>query len=131
MKKPTKSKTVSKIKEALPDLEISGDMESLADRLDELSVWRDFNNSKIGEKFSEELESLIAVGMGKVLNGHRAMKENVHFELAEMNALLTLVNRIKRSTNQYNEVQDQIDAELETMIAITKSVSGRGTNAGL
>ena len=128
--KKTTSKTVSKIKEALPELEIDGEMESLADRLDELSVWRDFNNSPIGEKFSQELETLIAVQMGKVLNGHKTMKENVHFELAEMNALLTLVNRIKRSTKQYNEVQDQIDAELETMIAVTKSVSSRGTNAG-
>lgn len=128
--KKTTSKTVSKIKEALPELEIDGEMESLADRLDELSVWRDFNNSPIGEKFSQELEALIAVQMGKVLNGHKTMKENVHFELAEMNALLTLVNRIKRSTQQYNEVQDQIDAELETMIAVTKSVSGRGANAG-
>lgn len=128
--KKTTSKTVSKIKEALPELEIDGEMESLADRLDELSVWRDFNNSPIEEKFSQELETLIAVQMGKVLNGHKTMKENVHFELAEMNALLTLVNRIKRSTKQYNEVQDQIDAELETMIAVTKSVSSRGTNAG-
>lgn len=128
--KKTTSKTVSKIKQALPDLEIDGEIESLADRLDELSVWRDFNNSPIGEKFSQELEALIAVGMGKVLGGHKAMKENVHFELAEMNALLTLVNRIKRSTKQYNEVQDQIDAELETMVAVTKSVSSRGANAG-
>lgn len=131
MKKPKTSKTVSKIKEALPDLEINGEMESLAGRLDELSVWRDFNNSPIGEKFSQELETVIAIGMGKVLSGHKAMKENVHFELAEINALLTLVNKIKRSTEQYNEVQDQIDAELETMIAITKGVSNRGVNAGL
>jgi len=128
--KKTTNKTVSKIKEALPELEIDGELESLADRLDELSVWRDFNNSPIGEKFSQELEALIAVGMGKVLNGHKVMKENVHFELAEMNALLTLVNRIKRSTKQYNDVQDQIDEELKTMIAITKSVSSRGANAG-
>ncbi len=69
MSKPKNSKTVSKIKQALPDLEIDGEMESLADRLDELSVWRDFNNSPIGEKFSNELETLVASSMMKVLGG--------------------------------------------------------------
>lgn len=130
MSKPKNSKTVSKIKQALPDLEIDGEMESLADRLDELSVWRDFNNSPIGEKFSNELETLVASSMMKVLGGHKTMKETVHFELAEMNALVTLINKIKKSTKQYNEIQDEIDGQLETMVAITKSVSSRGVNAG-
>lgn len=130
MKKPKTSKTESKIREALPEVEIDGELASLTDDLDRLEIWASFKNSPLGREFYEEVGRLCASKINVVLKDHRKLGDITHDVLSEVNVLVSLLDRMDRAENELPDLQEEIDSRVEQLVKITRQGSG-GSNAGL
>lgn len=129
MKKQVISKTESKIKQAIPDIEIDPELSLLSEDLDKLEIWSNFKNSDIGREFYEEIGKMCAGRINIILTDHRKLGDSVHDYLSEVNALVSLLNKMDKAENELPELQEEIDGRVEQIIKITRKNSN-GSNAG-
>lgn len=129
MRKQTISKTESKIKQALPDIEIDQELSLLSEDLDKLEIWANFKHSDIGREFYEEVGKLCANRINVILTDHRRLGESVHDYLSEVNTLVALLNKMDKAENELPELQEEIDNRVEQIVKITR-VNSNGNNAG-
>lgn len=130
MKKQRISKTESQIKQALPDIEIDPELSLLSEDLDKLEIWANFKNSDIGREFYEEVGRMCAGRINTIIADHRKLGESVHDYLSEVNALVTLLNKMDKAENELPELQEEIDGRVEQIVKMTRTSSNK-SNAGL
>lgn len=130
MRKQKISKTESKIRQVIPEVEIGDELSLLSDDLDRLEFWASFKTSDIGREFYEEVGRLCALKINSVLKEHRKLGEATHDVLSEINVLTTLLDRMDRAENELPELQEEIDNRVEQLVKVTRQGSG-SNNAGL
>lgn len=124
------SKTESKIKQALPEIEVDDELKLLSEDLDKLEIWASFKDSPVGKDFYDEVGKMCASRINAILREHRKLGDSVHDFLAEVNVLTTLLNRIDRAENELPDLQEEIDGRVEQLVRITRQGSS-GSNAGI
>lgn len=125
------SRTESRIKQALPEIDIDEDLKSLSEDLDKLEIWASFKNSPIGKEFIEQVEMMCARRLNLVIKDHRKLEGGgLHDFLAEINVLTTIIEKANRADREMPELQEEIDKRVETLASLVRKSSG-AVNSGL
>lgn len=116
------SKTLSKLKEALPDVDIT-QFEPIADRLDSYEMLVKIAQTPEGKSYIEEVDRDCASKFVQILSNRSTLS---HIELidklSEIATQLRIVSKLKTAEIAHEELTSQLDREIEDAL---KGILGR------